>query len=240
MRLDGGMGPSLRWDDVSIFSINYAALDKQAMTPHPILYSFRRCPYAMRARMALLVSAQAVEIREVVLRSKPAELIAASPKATVPVLVLENGDVIDQSLDIMRWALRRNDPEGWLDGEDQALIATNDETFKHHLDRYKYPERHGGYPQAHRDAALLILSGLEERLTSRTNLCRDSRSLADMAIMPFVRQFAATDRNWFDAQPLPRLKEWLTRHESSPLFENAMMRLEPWQAGDAPVYFGAE
>jgi len=208
------------------------------MTNPPILYSFRRCPYAMRARMALLVSGQAVEIREVVLRSKPAELIAASPKATVPVLVLENGDVIDQSLDIMRWALGRNDPEGGLDGDDQGLIADNDGPFKHHLDQYKYPERHASDPHAHRDAALLILSGLEERLTGRTNLCRDSRSLANMAIMPFVRQFAATDRSWFDAQPLPRLKEWLTRHESSPLFETAMVRLKPWQTGDAPVYFG--
>jgi glutathione S-transferase len=208
------------------------------MTNPPILYSFRRCPYAMRARMALLVSAQPVEIREVVLRNKPAELIAASPKATVPVLVLATGDVIDQSLDIMRWALRRNDPEGWLDGDDQALIADNDGPFKHHLDRYKYPERHGSDPQAHRDAALLILSGLEERLTGRTNLCRDSRSLADMAIIPFVRQFAATDRSWFDTQPLPRLKEWLARHESSPLFEKAMVRLAPWKAGDVPVIFG--
>lgn len=208
------------------------------MTNHPILYSFRRCPYAMRARMALLVGGQPVEIREVVLRNKPAELIAASPKATVPVLVLEKGDVIDQSLDIMRWALRRNDPEGWLDGDDPALIAANDGPFKHHLDRYKYPERHGSDPLAHREAALQILSGLEEQLTGRNNLCRDSRSLTDMAIMPFVRQFAAMDRSWFDAQPLPRLRQWLTRHETSPLFEKAMVRLEPWQAGDVAVYLG--
>ena len=208
------------------------------MTELPILYSFRRCPYAMRARMALLVSAQPVEIREVVLRNKPAELIAASPKATVPVLVLENGEVIDQSLDIMRWALRRNDPEGWLDGDDQALIADNDGPFKHHLDRYKYPERHGSDALAHREAALLILSELEVRLTSRNNLCRDSRALTDMAIMPFIRQFAATDRSWFEAQPLPRLREWLARHEASPLFERAMVRLEPWQAGDVAVCLG--
>lgn len=208
------------------------------MTNLPILYSFRRCPYAMRARMALLVSGQPVEIREVVLRDKPAELIAASPKATVPVLVQANGEVIDQSLDIMRWALRRNDPEGWLDGDDQALIAANDGPFKHHLDRYKYPDRHVSDPHAHREAALLILSGLEERLTGRGNLCRDSRALTDMAIMPFVRQFAATDRSWFDAQPLPRLREWLARHETSPLFERVMVRLEPWQAGDVAVCLG--
>lgn len=205
------------------------------MADLPILYSFRRCPYAMRARMALLVSGQPVEIREVVLRDKPAELIAASPKATVPVLVQEKGEVIDQSLDIMRWALRSNDPEGWLDGDDQALIAANDGPFKHHLDRYKYPGRHGSDPLVHREAALTILSGLEERLTGRNNLCRDSRSLTDMAIMPFIRQFAATDRSWFAAQPLPRLREWLTRHEVSPLFETAMVRLESWRAGDVAV-----
>lgn len=208
------------------------------MTELPILYSFRRCPYAMRARMALLVSAQPVEIREVVLRNKPAELIAASPKATVPVLVLENGEVIDQSLDIMRWALRRNDPEGWLDGDDQALIADNDGPFKHHLDRYKYPERHGSDALAHREAALLVLSGLEKRLTGRNNLCRHSRALTDMATMPFIRQFAATDRSWFEGQGLPRLREWLARHETSPLFESAMVRLEPWQAGDVAVCLG--
>lgn len=208
------------------------------MTDLPILYSFRRCPYAMRARMAVLVSGQPCTIREVVLRNKPAELIAASPKATVPVLVLANGDVIDQSLDIMRWALGRNDPEGWLDGDDQALIADNDGAFKHHLNRYKYPERHGSDAIVHRAAGMLFLSRLEERLTSQHNLCRDSRSLTDMAIMPFVRQFAETDRAWFNGQPLPRLREWLARHEASSLFANVMVRLPPWQTGDPPVHFG--
>jgi glutathione S-transferase len=204
----------------------------------PILYSFRRCPYAMRARMALLISGQACHIREVVLRDKPAGMIAASPKATVPVLLLADGRVIDESLDIMRWALERHDPENWLDGDDAELIAENDGPFKQHLDRYKYAERHASDPVAHRTAALAILARLEERLRDRSNLCRESRSLTDMAIMPFVRQFAATDRDWFNAQPLPRLQAWLAWHEASPLFDQAMVRLTPWQPDDAPIIWG--
>ena len=203
----------------------------------PILYSFRRCPYAMRARMALLISGQACVIREVALRNKPAEMVAASPKATVPVLVLANGDVIDESLDIMRWALGLNDPEDWLNGDDPALVVQNDGAFKQHLDRYKYPERHGSDPLAHREAGLTILAGLDQRLAGRRNLGRDSRSLTDIAIMPFVRQFAATDRDWFNARPLPRLREWLGRHEASPLFDQAMIRLSPWQEADSPTGF---
>lgn len=203
----------------------------------PILYSFRRCPYAMRARMAVLISGQACVIREVSLRNKPAEMVAASPKATVPVLVLHNGEVIDESLDIMRWALGLNDPEGWLASDDPALIDQNDGAFKQHLDRYKYPERHGSDPLVHREAGLSILAGLDRRLVGRRNLCRESRSLTDIAIMPFVRQFAATDRDWFKVQPLPRLREWLRRHEASPLFDQAMVRLSPWQEADPPTEF---
>jgi len=203
----------------------------------PILYSFRRCPYAMLARMAVLISGQACVIREVALRNKPADMIVASPKATVPVLVLANGDVVDESLDIMRWALRLNDPEDWLSGEDEALIAQNDGAFKWHLDRYKYPERHGSDPVAHRQAGLTILAGLEERLVGMSNFCRDHRSVTDMALMPFIRQFAAADRNWFNAQPLPRLQAWLARHEASSLFNQAMIRLLPWQAADPPTAF---
>jgi len=204
----------------------------------PILYSFRRCPYAMRARMALMVSGQKCEIREVVLRDKPPEMLEASPKGTVPVLVLPNGEVIDQSLDIMRWALDRNDPEGWLEHSDDALITQNDGPFKHHLDRYKYHTRHDTDPLEHRDGCMRILAQLEERLTRHANLCRENRALTDMAIMPFVRQFAATDREWFGAQPLPQLQAWLKAHESSELFNHIMIRLEQWQAGDAVTYFG--
>jgi glutathione S-transferase len=205
------------------------------VTKTDILYSFRRCPYAMRARMALLVSAAPFEIREVALRDKPAEMIAASPKATVPVLVLSGGRVIDESLDIMRWALGRNDPEDWLAGDDTALIQAFDAGFKHHLDRYKYAERHDADPIGHRDAGLALLRVLEGRLASYENLCRATRSFADIATMPFVRQFAAVDPAWFDAQAIPLVRGWLARHGASPLFDRAMVRMKPWRPGDAPI-----
>lgn len=207
------------------------------LDPRPVLYSFRRCPYAMRARLALLVSGTICEIREVKLADKPAEMIAASPKATVPVLVLPDGRVIEESLDIMRWALDRNDPEHWRDHTDDALIATNDGPFKHHLDRYKYPDRHASDPTAHRCAGLEFLRGLEVQLVSNVYLCGEARGLADAAIMPFVRQFAETDRPWFDAQPLPGVQAWLARQLAAPLFAAAMIRLQPWRAGDAATIF---
>ena len=189
-----------------------------------LLYSFRRCPYAMRARLALLVGGVAFERHEISLRDKPAAMLAASPKGTVPVLVVDDGRVIDESLDIMRHALALNDPEDWLGGDDAALIAANDGPFKHHLDRYKYAERHGSDRQEHREAGLAILSVLETRLMAHDNLCRTTRSLTDMALMPFVRQFAAVDRDWFAAQALPGVQHWLARHLASPLFEAAMAR----------------
>ena len=200
-----------------------------------VLYSFRRCPYAMRARMALLMSGARLEIREIVLRDKPAAMIAASPKATVPVLVLDDGQVIDESIDIIRWALGREDPEDWLAGDDNALIGRFDDRFKHHLDRYKYADRHGADPVEHRLAGLAMLQELEGRLASGGNLCREARSLADIAIFPFVRQFASVDRAWFDAQAIPGVRRWLAQHIGSPLFERAMVRLKPWVPGDAPV-----
>lgn len=197
----------------------------QAVTPtEPILYSFRRCPYAMRARMALAVSGTACEIREVKLRDKPAAMLAASPKGTVPVLVLADGQVIDESLDIMRWALGQGDPEHWFDGDDAALIAANDGPFKHHLDRYKYPDRHGTDPLEHRALALAPLADLDARLRHHAYLCGETRSLTDAAILPFVRQFAAVDRDWFDAQKLPALQRWLAEGLASPLFADVMAR----------------
>jgi len=205
------------------------------MGERPVLYSFRRCPYAMRARMALIVSGTICELREVKLSAKPTEMIAVSPKATVPVLVLPDGEVIDQSLDIMRWSLARHDPEGWMDGDDAALIANNDGPFKHHLDRYKYPGRHGSDPLEHRAAGLAMLARYETALARQVDLRGPRRTLADIAIMPFVRQFAETDRQWFDLQPLPALQAWLARHVESALFEAAMARFPPWVAGQEPV-----
>jgi glutathione S-transferase len=212
----------------------------QAGTPVtlPILYSFRRCPYAMRARLALFASGTACELREVKLSAKPDALRAASVKATVPVLVLPGGEVIDQSLDIMRWCLGERDPDDWLGRDDPALIAINDGQFKRDLDGYKYPGRGPGDAGAHRDTGLAFLSQLDARLAGSAQLCGNVAGIADMAIMPFVRQFAAVDREWFDAQPLPRLKAWLAGHLDSALFTAVMVRYSPWQVGDAPVLFG--
>lgn len=207
------------------------------MAELPILYSFRRCPYAMRARLALLASGTICEIREVKLSAKPAEMVAISPKAAVPVLELPDGSVIDESLDIMRWALARNDPEGWQERSDDPLIAGHDGAFKHHLDRYKYPDRHGTDPAEHRAAAVDLLRPLEARLQASLYLCGDRIGLADAALMPFIRQFAGTDHAWFDALPLPGLQAWLARLIASPIFGAAMVRLVPWKSGDAPILF---
>lgn len=205
------------------------------MTTSHTLYSFRRCPYAMRARMALLVSAIPFAVREVALRRKPAELLAASPKATVPVLVSAARETLDQSLDIMHWALSLNDPEHWLAGDDTSLIQAFDDRFKYHLDRYKYAERFAVDPIEHRQAGFALLLLLEERLAVHPNLCRAARSLTDIAVFPFVRQFAAVDRRWFDVQPISSVQGWLARHIASPLFEQSMTRLKPWSPGDAPI-----
>ena len=201
-----------------------------------ILYSFRRCPYAMRARMALIISGQQVELREVVLRDKPDAMLALSPKGTVPVLALPGGAVIDESLDIMHWALREYDPERWLDGDDAALIATNDGPFKQHLDRYKYAGRYGSDPLEHRAAAMDLLGALEGRLGDGDFLCGPGRTLADIALFPFVRQFARTEPEWFDAQPLPRVQAWLRVLVGSELFARVMTRRPAWQPGDAAVW----
>lgn len=204
---------------------------------HAILYSFRRCPYAMRARLALVASGTRVELREVKLSAKPEALLMASPKGTVPVLVLPDGRVIDQSIDIMRYALARNDPEDWLSGDDPDLIAMNDGPFKHDLDRYKYPERHGSDALSHRAAALRFLEKLEARLATNAYLRGPLWGLADAAIFPFVRQFAAVDPNWFDALALPSLKAWLGKALTSQLFTTAMIRVAPWVPEMPPVFF---
>lgn len=188
--------------------------------------------------MAVATSQAKVELREVVLRDKPPELIEASAKATVPVLVLPGAKVIDESLDIMHWALRQNDPEDWLDVADYGLIEQNDGPFKAALDRYKYPHRYGlDDGVAHRDAGLTILSELDARLCRHQFFSGAKRSLTDIAIFPFIRQFAATDQSWFDAQPLPDLQHWLKDHLEADLFADIMKRYPRWQSGDAPTIF---
>ena len=210
----------------------------------PVLYSFRRCPYAMRARMAIAVSGQRCELREVVLRDKPAELLAASPKGTVPVLVDTDGRVIDQSLDIMLWALERSDPDGWLRPsrgtlkDMLALIADCDGDFKRDLDGYKYPERQpGSNAEAHRAQGALFLARLEARLQSARCLHGEHAALADMAIAPFVRQFAQVDAAWFDQQPWPALRGWLRARLEAPVFERVMAKHAPWRSGQPGIGF---
>ena len=205
--------------------------------PALVLYSFRRCPYAMRARLALAISGASCELREVKLAAKPAAMLAASPKGTVPVLVLPDGPVIDESLDVMRWALARHDPEDWLARDDPALIAANDGPFKHDLDRFKYPGRYGTDPLVHRCSGAEFLKNLEGRLSASSFLCGPARGISDAAIMPFVRQFAATDPAWFDSQPLPHLKNWLASYLKSDLFKAIMIRVPPWSEGDSLFAF---
>ncbi|QTD31021.1 glutathione S-transferase [Pseudomonas fluorescens] len=191
------------------------------------LYSFRRCPYAMRARMALRYSGVPVEIVEVSLKAKPAEMLAISPKGTVPVLDA-GGQVIDESLEIMRWALAQNDPDNWLLGGDSRiaeLIEANDQVFKVHLNRYKYAERYPEQPmEVYRAEGALFLQQLDELLEGRDYLLTGHPSLADIALLPFVRQFAHVDRDWFAQTPYVRLQAWLQRFLESELFTGIMKK----------------
>ena len=201
----------------------------------PILYSFRRCPYAMRARLAIAYSNVEVELREVELRNKPQAMLLISPKATVPVLQLENGRVLDESLDIMFWALQQNDVEQWLKAVNlnhaQALIQRNDEQFKYYLDRYKYADRYPAYSELYyRQQAELFLTDLEGLLTQSVFLCGEHFSLADAAILPFIRQFCAVDPLWFKDSPYPALRRWLNHFLASSLFERVMEKYPYWQA----------
>lgn len=214
------------------------------MSKLPILYSFRRCPYAMRARLALKVSGITVELREVVLAKIPQKMVACSPKATVPVLVLPDGRVIDESLDIMQWALFIDDPENWLadDGEISArtasLIKTNDNEFKEYLDHYKYavhfPEHSMEY---YRSQGEEFLQDLELQLKAHDFLLADRVTLADMAIFPFIRQFAHVDKDWFYASSYQKLQQWLDTLLASPLVAAVMTKYKPWQKGAPVVVF---
>lgn len=198
----------------------------------------------MRARMALVASAQVCELREVVLANKPAALFQASAKGTVPVLLTPTGQVVDQSLDIMLWVLRKNDPLQWL-GDDYSslvqilqLVKQCDDEFKFHLDRYKYPNRFGlSDATAHRDLATGFLTDLNLRLSKHAYLMGPSECLADVAIAPFIRQFAHTDPAWFASQPWPTLQSWLTAFEGSSIFEQVMQKFPVWVPGQPSLLF---
>ncbi len=189
----------------------------------PILYSYRRCPYAMRARMALRLAEINIEIREISLRDKPAHMLQVSPKATVPVLVLQDSTVIEQSLDIMHWALQQHALGDIAHAGAEALILGNDTAFKQALDAYKYPERYPSKTQIqHRADGEVFLQKLENLLLEHPYLFSATPSLADIAIFPFVRQFAAVDAVWFEAAPYPKLQVWLNGLVESELFISVM------------------
>lgn len=209
------------------------------MADLPILWSFRRCPYAMRARLAIQSSGQRVALREILLKDKPPLFLATSPKGTVP--VLQDADtVIEESRDVMLWALGRNDPEGWLNMPDDglALIDRCDGPFKMALDHTKYAVR---YPDLHeadaREEAMVFLRDLDARLQQSTFLMGANRTMADMAILPFVRQFANTDRAWLDRQGLKPLTLWLDDFLHSERFQRIMTKYPPWQEGQDQVIF---
>ena len=202
------------------------------MSSLPLLYSFRRCPYAIRARLAIAISGVEVEIHEVDLKAKPAQMLALSPKGTVPVLVLPEGRVIDESLDIMFWALRQRDPLEMLEhfsDDAKVLIQRNDVEFKSALDRYKYPERYPEFSMPHyRAQGETFLRELNQRLDKNRHLFGDKASIADLAILPFVRQFAQVDRGWFDASPHAHLRKWLDQWIASDVFDSVMRKPAPF------------
>ena len=210
------------------------------MTDHPVLYSFRRCPYAIRARLALFACNITCELREVVLRDKPQEMITISPKATVPVLELTSGEVIDESQDIVNWVIKQNDPNGWSKYLDEmnALIDINDHQFKTHLEKYKYASRSPELSKdEHRKNGEFFLKQLNKILSQKKFLSADVQTITDLAIFPFIRQFAFVDKDAFDSLPYPHLQNWLELNLQSNIFQNVMNKYDRWQTSDENIYF---
>ena len=212
-----------------------------------ILYSFRRCPYAMRARMALQYSGVRVFLREIELKNKPQQMLQCSAKGTVPVLVLTDGTIIDESRDIMYWALEQNDPDKWLPepaietrNQIDQLLDENDFNFKNWLDRYKYADR---YPQQsaayYRHQGEQFLASLEYRLSNHRFLMNDTFSVADIGIFPFIRQFAFVDKDWFYQSDYPYLQTWLDYFLQSEIFNSVMKKYPAWTEVSAPVVLGS-
>ncbi|MCL4154440.1 UNVERIFIED_CONTAM: hypothetical protein GTU68_013159 [Idotea baltica] len=198
----------------------------------------------MRARLAIAVSGQQVVLREVALKNKPDHLLSISPKGTVPVLITSDGDIIDESIDIMHWALQGHDPENWLELSPEQhqitawLIEHNDDVFKQWLDRYKYADRHPEHSeQYYRQQGEVTLAMLEQKLAKRAYLVSEHASLSDIALFPFIRQFAAVDQAWFSTAPYPKLQTWLDNFTQSDLFSRIMLKVAPWQENDAPYCF---
>jgi len=207
----------------------------------PVLYSLRNCPYAMRARLAIYKSKQAVELRDVVLSNKPAEMIIASPKATVPILVLTNSKVIDESLDVMLWALGESDPENLLHAANTDrvlnLVDLLDSEFKPRLEAYKCAKRyHENNVQECRQACELYIQNLEQRLMSHHYLIDENESMADIAILPFIRQFAKVERQWYLQSPYPKVRDWLNQYLQSAMFNKVMTKYPLWTSGQTVVW----
>ena len=219
------------------------------MVEVPILYTFRRCPYAMRARMGLAYAGIEFQIREVVLKNKPPEMLDESPKATVPVLLRGDLPVLEESLDILEWSLSENDPDGWIDYpadkllKMQNLVEENDHVFKLHLDHYKYSDRfpEDRFPQppreVYRQAGEPFLQKLEVLLLDTRFLFGDRISYADVAIFPFIRQFSNVEPTWFSTAPYPGLRRWLARFLNSNLFQSVMKKYPPWEVDQPVLYF---
>jgi len=218
-------------------------------TTLPVLYSLRNCPFAMRARIAIYKSQQAVALRELVLSNKPPEFIAASPKATVPTLVLPNNKVIDESIDVMLWALHNSDPKQLLRNTNEAenktqadmlaLIKVFDTEFKPSLEAYKCAKR---YHEANlvecRQACEVYIQRLEDALIAHKFVFDNQESMADIAIMPFIRQFAKVERKWYLQSPYPKLKSWLVDYLQSAMFTKVMAKYPLWSASQDPIAFG--
>ncbi|REJ61305.1 MAG: glutathione S-transferase [Proteobacteria bacterium] len=212
------------------------------MTKTPILYSFRRCPYAMRARMAIAYAGINVGLREVVLKDKPPAMLEVSPKGTVPVVIDVDGRIIEESRDVMRWALDQNDPDAWLAGLglDDPLISACDDDFKHWLDRYKYAVR---FPEQdeiwYRGQAEAFLATLELKLGDARFLNGSTLGVTDVAVFPFIRQFANVDMKWWESKPYPNVARWLAGLIASELFVAVMKKYPQWRDGDPEIPFPA-
>ena len=217
-------------------------MDHKSKNNLPILYSFRRCPYAMRARMAIHISGQRCELREVLLRDKPPSMLEYSAKGTVPVLILQDGKVIDESLDVIDWALNINDPDDWQRSKDKEktkeLIKINDGEFKYHLDRYKYSKRYDNEdPEFHRKKCLKFIESINNELNNSEYIFDDNISYADIMLLPFIRQFRIADIEWFDSLPYDNLKKWLSSFLNSSLLNSIMKKYDLWKEGDKAIVF---
>lgn len=210
------------------------------MSDYPILYTFRRCPYAMRARLALYACGITCELREIILRDKPSEMIEISPKATIPVLQLKSGQVIDESRDIITWAIAQNDPNDWSPfiEEMNTLADINDFQFKSHLDKYKYSSRNIELSkEEHRENGDFFLKQLDDILSESLFLSGNRQTITDIAIFPFIRQFAFVDKTYFDDRPYLNLQRWLDWHIESDMFKKIMNKYALWEPSHDIVYF---